>query len=83
MGLDALPPSTPLRVHRYKQRGKEAVDAANVFYYLTYEGMVDLDKISDLNQRKVLLHSPPYSHTGTPVLRFLVQWYLHASSAPS
>lgn len=37
---------------RYKQRGKEAVEAVNVFYYLTYEGMVDLDQISDLNQRK-------------------------------
>lgn len=25
----------------------------NVFYYLTYEGMVDLDEISDLTQRRV------------------------------
>lgn len=25
-----------------------------MFYYLTYEGMVDLDEISDLNQRKVV-----------------------------
>ncbi|XP_068488432.1 BEACH domain-containing protein C2 isoform X2 [Phaseolus vulgaris] len=31
----------------YKQRGKEAVTANNVFFYTTYEGTVDLDKISD------------------------------------
>ena len=29
----------------YKQRGPPAVDALNVFYYLTYEGAVDLDKL--------------------------------------
>ncbi|XP_069686520.1 neurobeachin isoform X3 [Periplaneta americana] len=31
----------------YKQRGPEAVRATNVFYYLTYEGSVDMDNISD------------------------------------
>ncbi|XP_065915844.1 protein FAN-like isoform X2 [Dysidea avara] len=31
----------------YKQRGREAVKADNVFYYLAYEGTVDLDKITD------------------------------------
>jgi hypothetical protein len=31
----------------YKQRGEEAVAAHNVFYYLTYEGAVDLDSIED------------------------------------
>ncbi|KAH3744448.1 neurobeachin 2 [Pelomyxa schiedti] len=31
----------------YKQRGEEAVRANNVFYYLTYEGAVNLDKIKD------------------------------------
>nr|XP_027188541.1 BEACH domain-containing protein C2 isoform X2 [Cicer arietinum] len=31
----------------YKQRGKEAVAANNVFFYITYEGTVDIDKISD------------------------------------
>ncbi|XP_047003519.1 neurobeachin [Schistocerca americana] len=31
----------------YKQRGPEAVRATNVFYYLTYEGSVDMDSISD------------------------------------
>ncbi|KAI0214903.1 Neurobeachin-like protein 2 [Lamellibrachia satsuma] len=27
----------------YKQKGPEAVEALNVFYYCTYEGAVDLD----------------------------------------
>eukprot|EP00742_Colponemidia_sp_Colp-10_P008007 GILJ01008639.1.p1 GENE.GILJ01008639.1~~GILJ01008639.1.p1 ORF type:complete len:1141 (-),score=180.40 GILJ01008639.1:233-3655(-) len=36
----------------YKQRGPAAVDACNVFYYMTYEGAVDLDKISDPVLRK-------------------------------
>ncbi|XP_059484361.1 neurobeachin isoform X4 [Neocloeon triangulifer] len=31
----------------YKQRGPEALRATNVFYYLTYEGSVDLESISD------------------------------------
>ncbi|XP_014522456.1 BEACH domain-containing protein C2 isoform X1 [Vigna radiata var. radiata] len=31
----------------YKQRGKEAIAANNVFFYITYEGTVDIDKISD------------------------------------
>lgn len=34
-------------VFGYKQRGKHAVEAANVFYYLTYEGAVDLDTMDD------------------------------------
>ena len=35
----------------YKQRGPAAVDALNVFNYLTYEGAVDLDRV-DPKQRK-------------------------------
>ncbi|MCH93838.1 neurobeachin-like protein, partial [Trifolium medium] len=31
----------------YKQQGKEAIAADNVFFYITYEGTVDTDKISD------------------------------------
>eukprot|EP00092_Neocalanus_flemingeri_P023594 GFUD01025586.1.p1 GENE.GFUD01025586.1~~GFUD01025586.1.p1 ORF type:complete len:2395 (-),score=541.48 GFUD01025586.1:571-6762(-) len=31
----------------YKQKGPEAVRSANVFYYLTYEGAVDMDNNSD------------------------------------
>lgn len=33
-------------VFGYKQRGQEAVKAANVFYYLTYEGAVDLSQVT-------------------------------------
>ncbi len=32
-------------VFGYQQRGEEAVKAANVFYYLTYEGAVDLSLV--------------------------------------
>lgn len=31
----------------YRQRGPEAVRATNVFYYLTYEGSVDLENMKD------------------------------------
>ncbi|VFQ75698.1 unnamed protein product [Cuscuta campestris] len=36
----------------YKQRGKEAILANNVFFYITYEGTVDIDKISDQVQQR-------------------------------
>ncbi|XP_078427501.1 WD-40 repeat family protein / beige-like protein [Wolffia australiana] len=35
----------------FKQRGKEAIVANNVFFYITYEGTIDVDKISDPIQR--------------------------------
>ncbi|CAH0481777.1 unnamed protein product [Peronospora belbahrii] len=35
----------------HKQRGKEAVEANNLFYYLSYEGSVDLQAIEDPIQR--------------------------------
>ena len=38
----------------YKSSGEEAEKADNVFYPLCYEGNVDLDKISDLNDRYAL-----------------------------
>ncbi|XP_051118042.1 BEACH domain-containing protein B isoform X2 [Andrographis paniculata] len=41
-------------VFGYKQRGKPAVEAANVFYYLTYEGAVNLDEIEDDLQRSAI-----------------------------
>ncbi len=37
----------------YKQRGPEAVRATNCFYYLTYEGSVSLDQITDNVMREV------------------------------
>lgn len=36
----------------YKQRGKEAILANNVFFYITYEGTIDIDKISDPVQQR-------------------------------
>ncbi|BHF65210.1 Neurobeachin-like protein 1 [Sparganum proliferum] len=36
----------------YKQRGKAAEEALNVYYYLTYEGAVDLDSIADPTERE-------------------------------
>ncbi|XP_010506510.1 PREDICTED: BEACH domain-containing protein C2 [Camelina sativa] len=36
----------------YKQRGKEAILANNVFFYITYEGTVDIDKITDPVQQR-------------------------------
>ena len=39
----------------YKQLGAAAEEALNVFYYLTYEGMVDMDSISDPMERRVKL----------------------------
>ncbi|XP_042065984.1 BEACH domain-containing protein C2-like [Salvia splendens] len=36
----------------YKQRGKEATQANNVFFYITYEGTVDIDKILDPVQQR-------------------------------
>ncbi|XP_045191782.2 protein FAN-like isoform X2 [Mercenaria mercenaria] len=38
-------------VFGHKQRGEEAEKADNVFYYLTYEGSIDLDSIKDPNER--------------------------------
>ncbi|XP_074072134.1 neurobeachin isoform X2 [Macrotis lagotis] len=37
----------------YKQRGPEAVRALNVFHYLTYEGSVNLDSITDPLLREI------------------------------
>ncbi|XP_020284322.1 neurobeachin isoform X2 [Pseudomyrmex gracilis] len=38
----------------YKQKGPEAVRATNVFYYLTYEGSVELDTITDSMMREAI-----------------------------
>ena len=39
----------------YKQQGPEAVRSLNVFYYLTYEGAVNLSSIADPVLREVSL----------------------------
>jgi hypothetical protein len=38
----------------YKQTGLAAVDADNVFYYLTYEDAVDIDAIEDPIMRRAV-----------------------------
>ncbi|XKL61309.1 hypothetical protein PGB90_008366 [Kerria lacca] len=38
----------------YKQRGPEAIRATNVFYYLTYEGSIDIEAISDPMMREAI-----------------------------
>lgn len=38
----------------YKQRGPEAVRAVNVFYYLTYEGNIDLSSITEPSLREAI-----------------------------
>ncbi|XP_059351407.1 neurobeachin-like isoform X3 [Daphnia carinata] len=38
----------------YKQKGPEAVRATNVFYYLTYEGSVDLESVADPVTREAI-----------------------------
>ena len=38
----------------YKQRGPEAARATNVFYYLTYEGSVNLNEIADPVAREAI-----------------------------
>ena len=37
-----------------KQKGKEAADSFNVFYYCTYEGAVNLDAIEDPEEREAV-----------------------------
>jgi hypothetical protein len=58
----------------FKQKGKPAVDARNVFFYLTYAGSVDIDSIADLSLRKatevltLLLHTMlPTEHVIDPL----------------
>lgn len=48
----------------YKQRGKEAVRADNVFYYITYEGAVDVDSIKDpVERRSIMLQIREFGQT--------------------
>ncbi|XP_039804100.1 BEACH domain-containing protein B-like isoform X5 [Panicum virgatum] len=38
----------------YKQRGQPAVEAANIFYYVTYEGAVDLENMNDMLHKSAI-----------------------------
>ncbi|KAE8997406.1 hypothetical protein PR001_g18595 [Phytophthora rubi] len=53
----------------YKQQGEEAVKANNLFYYLSYEGSVDLETIEDPVQ-KCSLESQIQEFGQTPKLLF-------------
>lgn len=39
----------------YKQQGLEAINATNVFHYLSYPGSIDLDQIKDEHERAVIV----------------------------
>lgn len=56
----------------YKQRGNEAVKAVNVFYYLTYEGAVDLSQV-----RNAKAPPPPSSPCAS---RMSIGGYLKSST---
>ncbi|KAE8692066.1 transmembrane emp24 domain-containing protein p24beta3-like [Hibiscus syriacus] len=54
----------------YKQRGKAAEEAVNVFYHYTYEGSVDIDSVSDPSMKASILAQ--INHFGqTPKQLFL------------
>ncbi|KAJ4727406.1 BEACH domain [Melia azedarach] len=54
----------------YKQRGKAAEDAVNVFYHYTYEGSVDIDSVTDPAMKASILAQ--INHFGqTPKQLFL------------
>lgn len=38
----------------YKQRGQEAIKACNLFHYLAYEGMVDIESKKDPIERMAI-----------------------------
>ncbi|KAK1939307.1 BEACH domain-containing protein lvsC [Phytophthora citrophthora] len=53
-----------------KQRGAAAVEANNVFFYLTYEGMVDVDSITDpIVKSSMQSQIAHFGQTPTQVLR--------------
>lgn len=38
-------------IYGYKQRGKDAIENVNIFYPLTYENCIDLDKVTAAEER--------------------------------
>ena len=58
--LESLPVSLTINewvdlIFGFKQLGKQAADALNVFYIFTYEGSVDLHKIENISERNGVL----------------------------
>ena len=39
-------------IYGYKQRGKDAIEHMNIFYPLTYENCIDLDKVTEADERE-------------------------------
>eukprot|EP01116_Phalansterium_solitarium_P018809 TRINITY_DN5106_c0_g1_i2.p1 TRINITY_DN5106_c0_g1~~TRINITY_DN5106_c0_g1_i2.p1 ORF type:complete len:2201 (-),score=900.22 TRINITY_DN5106_c0_g1_i2:184-6786(-) len=53
-----------------KQRDADSVDANNVFYYLSYEGAVNLDSIEDANERRSTIdHIQNFGQTPAQLFR--------------
>jgi hypothetical protein len=53
----------------FKQRGEEAAKAHNVFHYLSYEGSVDLDKITDeIDRRATETHIQNFGQCSSQLL---------------
>mmetsp|Transcript_11727 Transcript_11727/g.21928 ORF Transcript_11727/g.21928 Transcript_11727/m.21928 type:complete len:2939 (+) Transcript_11727:68-8884(+) len=53
----------------YKQRGPESIKSNNVFHFLSYEGSVDLDKITDeLNRKATEAHIQNFGQTPSQLL---------------
>ena len=53
----------------YKQRGEEAEAAHNIFHHLSYEGAVDLDKITDsLDRQAAESHIQNFGQTPSQLL---------------
>uniref|UniRef100_A0A8K9XHH0 Neurobeachin n=1 Tax=Oncorhynchus mykiss TaxID=8022 RepID=A0A8K9XHH0_ONCMY len=67
----------------YKQRGPEAVRALNVFHFLSYEGSVTLDTITDSAQREVghLLMETQIQACGQTPSQLLIEPHPPRSSA--
>ncbi|XP_059080572.1 neurobeachin-like isoform X3 [Tigriopus californicus] len=63
----------------YKQRGPEAIRATNVFYYLTYEGSVDLKAMADPVMREAVENQ--IKHFGQTPSQLLMEPHPPRSSA--
>ena len=60
----------------YKQRGRPAHDAQNVFFYLTYAGSVDIDAIDNPALRKATEDQiANFGQTPIQVSHHSAQWY--------
>ena len=64
----------------HKQKGPAAVKAQNVFYYLTYPGAVDLDKISDPAMQEATVLQ--IAHFGQCPVQILTEPHVPRGSLP-